>query len=93
MHPLHPEWTAFVTQNPNIIHDDDQRNGDFLSSVDGHKLATQVLTTDTTIPCRDDHQIPVRIYTAKETQPARGVVIFFHSGAFRHGSLETEDGT
>ncbi|KAG7411263.1 AB hydrolase superfamily protein [Fusarium oxysporum f. sp. rapae] len=91
MHHLHPEWTAFVAQNPNISHDDDQRNGDFLSSVDGHKLATQVSTTDITIPCRDDHQIPVRIYTAKETQSSRGVVIFFHSGAFRHGSLETED--
>ncbi|KAF9775961.1 hypothetical protein IL306_005907 [Fusarium sp. DS 682] len=91
MHPLHSEWTAFVAQNPNISHDDDQRNGDYLSSVDGHKLATQVSTTDITIPCRDDHQIPVRIYTAKETQSSRGVVIFFHSGAFTHGSLETED--
>ncbi|KAF4333751.1 lipase esterase [Fusarium beomiforme] len=91
MHPLHPEWAAFVAQNPNISHDDDQRNGDFLSSVDGHKLATQVSTIDITVLCRDNHPIPARIYTAKETQSSRGVVIFFHSGAFTHGSLETED--
>ena len=91
MLPLHPEWDALLADDPNIKHDDDQRNAHFYSSEAGHRFVTQVSTTETTLPARDGYQIPIRIYTAKDTQTSHGVVVFFHSGGFVQGSLETED--
>ncbi|EED23512.1 lipase/esterase, putative [Talaromyces stipitatus ATCC 10500] len=91
MKPLHAEWSSFITQHPKIRHDDHQRNRDFYDSPAGHKFVTEVLTIDTTIPASDDHNIPIRIYTAKRSELSHGVVIFFHSGGFTSGSLETED--
>jgi acetyl esterase/lipase len=93
MKALNVEWGSFITQNPETRHDDDQRNRDFYDSPAGHKLITEVLTTDKTVPTsQGDHNIPIRIYTAKASEFSHGVVIFFHSGGFTGGSLETEDG-
>ena len=91
MASLHPEWTAFVAQNPDISHDDDQRNGRFYSNAANSEFTTRILARDTTVPGRDGHPIPIRIYRANETQTTEGIVFFFHSGGFRVGSLETED--
>lgn len=94
MTPLHAEWSSFITQNPNVRHDDDgQRNRDFYDSAAGRDLITEVSTRDTTVPARDGHNIPIRVYTAKGQGFGHGVVIFYHSGGFTGGSLETEDGT
>ncbi|KAH8690902.1 putative lipase/esterase [Talaromyces proteolyticus] len=91
MKRLHPEWSSFIAQNPNTAHDDDQRNNGFYDSPAGHKFIAEVLTIDTSVPARDYHKIPIRIYTAKRTESSHGVVIFFHSGGFTGGSLDTED--
>lgn len=91
MTPLHPEWEAFLVQNPNISHDDDQRNLRFFSDPANSALVSRVSIKDTTVPGRGGHLIPIRVYTAKETHSSRGVVIFYHSGGFTGGSLETED--
>lgn len=91
MPTLHPEWVDLVTRNPNISHDADERNARFLSDPENSKLVSQVSTRNTTVPGRDDHPIPIRLYAAKETQDSQGIVVFFHSGGFVGGSLETED--
>ncbi|KAH7318365.1 Alpha/Beta hydrolase protein [Stachybotrys elegans] len=91
MASLLPEWTAFVAQHPSISHDDPQRNGSFYANPANSELLTKVHTNDTTVPGRDHHPIPIRVYTAKETVAPRGLVVFFHSGGFVSGSLETED--
>lgn len=92
MSSINPEWTEFLNKNPDLRHDDDQRNDLFYASPAGQALATQVSVTNTTIPARDEFQVPIRIYAAKESKVCRGIVVFFHSGGFTGGSLETEDG-
>jgi acetyl esterase/lipase len=93
MKALNAEWGSFITQNTETRHDDDQRNRDFYDSPAGHILITEVLTTDKIVPAsQGDHSIPIRVYTAKASEFSHGVVIFFHSGGFTGGSLETEDG-
>lgn len=92
MQPLDTEWITFVTQNPNIRHDDDQRNQRFLSSPGNYTLTSQVSVTNTSTRARDNHDIPLRVYTSTKTVSTRGVVIFYHSGGFTNGSLDTEDG-
>lgn len=87
---LHSEWTAFLAQNPTVSHDDESRNRRFLSSPEGRVLAEQVSSVDTTVPARDNHLIPIRIYTPKD-HSSDAVVIFYHSGGFVQGSLDTED--
>ncbi|GFF64390.1 cell wall alpha-1,3-glucan synthase ags1 [Aspergillus lentulus] len=87
---LHSEWTAFLAQNPTVSHDDESRNERFFSSADGRVLAEQVSSVDTTVPARDNHRIPIRIYTPKD-HSSDAVVIFYHSGGFVQGSLDTED--
>ncbi|KAL2867838.1 putative lipase/esterase [Aspergillus lucknowensis] len=88
---VHPEWAAFQQQNPDLKHDDDQRSERFLSSPAGRPYASRVSTHDTAIPARDNYQIPIRIYTPSGHQSSSSLVIFFHSGGFTAGSLETED--
>lgn len=90
---LHPEWTTLVAENPDISHDADERNMGFFSNPANDELVSRVSTKDTTVPARDNHLIPIRLYTAKTTPASRGVVVFFHSGGFISGSLETEDST
>lgn len=92
MKSLHAEWASFITQNPQTRHDDDQRNRNFYESPAGHNLITEVLAMNTTIPASGGYNIPIRSYTAKGSEFSHGVVIFFHSGGFTGGSLETEDG-
>lgn len=92
MSSINPEWGEFRKKNPDLRHDDDQRNDLFYASPAGQALATQVSVTNTTIPARDEFQVPIRIYTAEESKVCRGIVVFFHSGGFTGGSLETEDG-
>ncbi|RHZ59839.1 hypothetical protein CDV55_104829 [Aspergillus turcosus] len=87
---LHSEWTAFLSQNPTVGHDDESRNERFLSSPEGRVLAEQVSSVATTVPARDNHRIPIRIYTPKD-HSSDAVVIFYHSGGFVQGSLDTED--
>jgi acetyl esterase/lipase len=87
---LHSEWTAFLVQNPTVSHDDESRNERFFSSADGRVLAEQVSSVDTTVPTRDNHRIPIRIYTPKD-HSSDAVVIFYHSGGFVQGSVDTED--
>ncbi|GFF86600.1 hypothetical protein IFM61606_05440 [Aspergillus udagawae] len=87
---LHSEWTAFLSQNPTVSHDEESRNERFLSSPEGRVLAEQVSSFDTTVPARDNHRIPIRIYTARD-RSSDTIVIFYHSGGFVHGSLDTED--
>lgn len=86
------EWDAFVVQNPNLSHDDPERNGLFRFSAADNKLFTRVLTDEITIPGNDNRQTTIRTYTASATGCSSGIVIFFHSGGFAGGSLETEDG-
>ncbi|KAB8075880.1 Alpha/Beta hydrolase protein [Aspergillus leporis] len=88
---LHSEWRAFLAQNPTVSHDDDQRNAAFFTSPGGSLLATHVSSMDTRVPARDDHQIPIRIYVPKENQSSNRIIIFYHSGAFLEGSVDTED--
>ncbi|RHZ47121.1 putative lipase/esterase [Aspergillus thermomutatus] len=87
---LHSEWTAFLSQNPTVSHDEESRNERFLSSPEGRVCAERVSSFDTTVPARDNHRIPIRIYTPKD-HTSDAVVIFYHSGGFVQGSLETED--
>lgn len=89
---LHPEWTAYLQQNKNLSHDDaEERNIDFLSTQPGQRLRLEVETTDSTVPARDGYRIAIRIYRALQTTCSNALVIFYHSGGFTGGSLETED--
>ncbi|KAB8229015.1 putative lipase/esterase [Aspergillus alliaceus] len=88
---LNPEWRAFLARNHTVSHDDDQRNAAFFSSTDGSLLAAHVSSVDTRVPARDDHQIPIRIYAPKEDQSSDRIVIFYHSGGFVEGNVDTED--
>jgi acetyl esterase/lipase len=88
---LHSEWVAFLARNPTVSHDDDQRNTAFFSSPVGSLLATQVSSMDTTVPARDGYLIPIRIYAPKEYQSSDRITIFYHSGGFVEGSVDTED--
>lgn len=92
MPSLHPEWSAFLALNPTTSHDENGRNEQFLSSPENHALASQVSSFDTTVPARDNHPIPIRIYTPRDHSPET-IVIFYHSGGFVVGSLDTEDST
>ncbi|GIJ83487.1 hypothetical protein Asppvi_002309 [Aspergillus pseudoviridinutans] len=87
---LHSEWTAFLAQNPTVSHDDESRNERFFSSPENRVLAEQVSSVETTVPARDNHRIPIRIYTHK-VRSSDAIVIFYHSGGFVHGSPDTED--
>jgi acetyl esterase/lipase len=46
---------------------------------------------DTTVPARDGYLIPIRIYAPKEYQSSDRITIFYHSGGFVEGSVDTED--
>lgn len=93
MRPFQPEWSAYVAQTPNPPHDDPERTRSFLSSPAGNALSTGVATVDACAPATDGHQIPIRAYTSDGKEEPSGLVIFFHSGGFTGGSLDTEDGT
>ncbi len=45
--------------------------------------------TDTTIPSRSAHQIPVRIYTPEQQNPAAPMMTYYHMGGGVIGDLET----
>lgn len=79
-------------QTANLYHDDPERTKSFLSSPGGHALSTDVATFDARVPGADGHPIRIRVYTSDAKEGPLGLVIFFHSGGFTAGSLDTEGG-
>lgn len=93
MASFQPEWSEFVAQTPDLRHDNPERTKSFLSSPAGEALSTGVGAVNAHVPGTDGYQIPIRVYTADAKAEPSGLVVFFHSGGFTGGSLDTEDGT
>ncbi|KAL2839058.1 Alpha/Beta hydrolase protein [Aspergillus pseudoustus] len=101
MNPALSAWLEYRKNNPKLLHDDPHRDIHFLSTPTGKRLETGVVVSPATVPARDGFRIPIRIYTPTPTAEEgcgngrsgyyRGVVIFYHSGGFTSGDLETED--
>ncbi|THC95559.1 hypothetical protein EYZ11_004984 [Aspergillus tanneri] len=88
---LHPEWAVYESQLHSAPNEKD-RNRAFLNSDAGTRLREDVQTSESSLAARDGYQIPIRIYQrAKSNDPSTALVIFYHSGGFTNGSLETED--
>ncbi|KAE9990843.1 hypothetical protein EG327_000836 [Venturia inaequalis] len=51
-----------------------------------------VIIQDLSIPARDNHNIPIRVYKPVKTQkPQPPVILWFHGGGFCFGSLNSEN--
>ena len=53
--------------------------------------ATLARAEDFTIPARDGHALPARLYAPETAGPAPGLLLYLHGGGFTIGSIATHD--
>lgn len=100
--PLHPDLEAFL-ELVNLGEEDggrramsDMRPDEARAAYDqstlaldapGHDLSAE----DLTLPCRDGHRLPARLYRGPASHGPQPVALFFHGGGYVLGGLASHD--